>query len=186
MKYIFDFDDVLFDTHSFKQERLFSALEIIGISKEECAQKYHKGGFKNLQLFVTDTAAEYGKTLDDGTFKIIEEKIFKNIHVFLNPDICRFIMQKEKENCHILSLGDRDFQMRKIIDSGARDMVAEVVIVPKSKKEWVIDFAKTHLDERVHFIDDTKRHVQHYEFKILHNLHCTLYSDFEDLKEMEL
>lgn len=181
MKYIFDFDDVLFDAQSFKQERLFPSLEIISVSKEECAQKYHKGGFKNLHLFLNQVATEYGKTFNNETFKIIEEKVFKNIHVFLNVDVYRFVEQKGKENCCILSLGDYDFQMRKIVDSGAHYMVANVVVVPKSKKEWVIDYAQTHSDEQVYFIDDTRRHIEHTEFSSVPNLKTILYIDKNSL-----
>ncbi len=184
MKYILDFDDVLFDALSFKEERLFSSLETIGISKEECAQKYMKGNFKNLQLFLTEVAKEYGKVLNIEMLKKIEEKVFKNLHTFLNPNICRFIEQKGKENCYILSLGDSYFQMRKIVDSGASNIVSGVAIVHKTKKEWVIGFAQTHSDEQVYFIDDTKRHLEHSEFKMFNNLYCILYSNIEDLKEI--
>jgi len=184
MKYIFDFDDVIFDSFRFKKEKLFLALSHKNVTVEQI-QEIYKKRFTSPENLFRNVASKCNIALSAKEQKSIIESIFTNISSFLHLDTVEVIQKKGKSNCVILSLGDSEFQKRKINTVGMDDFVFHVEIVANSKKEWVIDFAKKYKTETVYFIDNTKEHLNHPEFSLLPNLKTILYVGPESLKTIQ-
>lgn len=180
MKYIFDFDDVIFDSQKFKEERLFTQLIEFGISKDLVRNLYQKNFSSSRDLYVRSFET-CGYDWDVSQLDILESNLFQNIDIFLNKDVVNFLRQAGKSNCIVLSAGDYEFQNKKIKDSGITDLVLEVVVVPWSKKEWILGYMHTYKDETVYFVDNTESHLAHPEFKNYKNLNLILYTNPRDL-----
>ena len=183
MKYIFDFDDVIFDSIRFKQEKLFPALVHKGVTAQQ-VQEVYKKGFTSPENLFKDVALACGVQLSTQEQGDIVENLFTNLNSFLHADTVELIKQKGKSDCVILSLGDTLFQKRKISETGLDELVSHVKIVQDSKKDWVIDFSNTYTAETVYFIDNTEGHLNHPEFSLLPNLKTVLYVGPESLREV--
>lgn len=184
MKYIFDFDDVIFDSHTFKN-RIAELLLGYSISREDFLADYAqvRGPGYSVSQHITDLFQKYNVQVGESEITSIVDTLFADIKQLLNFDVVTFI-SKNTSDVFILSAGNTDFQMRKIIETGIKDIVSEVVIVPHSKKEWVIVFAKKYPDETVYFIDDNREHLLHKEFDSVSNLKTILYTGKECLKSI--
>ena len=181
MKYIFDFDDVIFDAHAFKNKIADSLLRY-GISREDFLDDYAqvRGPRYSVSKHIADIFQKHNLNIGTNEIEFIVDSLFVDIKELLNEDVVIFVSQHARD-VFVLSAGDPDFQMRKIIETGIKDMVQEVVVVPHSKKEWVIDFAEKYSNETVYFIDDNTEHITHKEFNSFSNLNTILYVDKNSL-----
>jgi hypothetical protein len=156
-----------------------------GISREDFLADYVRVRGKNYDVLkhIEDIFKKRSLKIEEKEVKSIVDTLFIDITVLLNREIFTFI-SKHTNNVTVLSAGNYDFQMRKIIETGVKDVVSEVVIVPQSKKEWVIAFTEKYPHEMIYFIDDTLEHIRHPEFSDIPNLKTILYSNVESLREL--
>lgn len=133
MKYIFDFDETIFDTEKFKQK------EIIKMTGRE----YSKENWKE-DIFLA--------------IKFLENNIHNNIsyYKYLVKDFLDFIKIHNKNDIYILTKGNKEFQKLKIKKSGADKLVKKFFIVEESKADILKDLCVKFKEEIVIFIDNEK------------------------------
>lgn len=177
MKYIFDFDDVLFYNTKQLKERMYMYLGKAGIPRS--------------------TAEAYYKTVRMNQFKLkdflrhfsVDENIYKNIleesKDFINKELVAFIKKMGRKNCYIVTYGDKEHQLDKIKVTGVETLVSRIIITEEahSKKEEVENICAKHKDEKVVFIDDKAIYFEDLDFKKYPNLQTILYvnQSVEDL-----
>ncbi len=169
MKFIFDFDDVLFNTTPRFKEHLRSYLEKAGISRvavEEYAKNLQGKGFSLKELL-----NKFSVSLN------WYKKILKNSEEFINQDLLKIIKKLGRENCYIVSFGNKEFQSDKIKRARIEDFFLKITVVPGSKKEAIEKICAKYKDEQIIFVDDKAKHFEDLDFKKYPNLHTILYDE---------
>ncbi len=175
MKYIFDFDDVLFFTSKKFIEYEYSVLAKAGISPLDI-QKYYQEIKTNNKTFSFKDMFEYLSIPQKFYLEIMSS--CKN---FVNEDLIYLVKKIGKENCFIVTYGDEDFQKEKIKYSDIEDVFSEITVVQGSKKEAIEKICLKYKDEEVLFIDDKQEHFDNLDMKKYPNLKTILYTG-QDLK----
>lgn len=168
MKYIFDFDDVLFDNTKKFKEHMYACVEQAGISRE-LAETYYKTVRTN-KFWLKDFLAHFG--LPENVY----EKIVGESPNFTNKKLVEILKSLGKENCYIVTHGHDAYQRDKIQRTGIDQLVSEVIVVSDSKKEAVEKICAQHQNEKVLFIDDKAHHFENLDFKKYPNLKTILYT----------
>jgi FMN phosphatase YigB (HAD superfamily) len=178
MKYIFDFDDVLFENTAKFKPYIYSALESYGIP-QETAESYYRKVRENefsMQTFISDLLAQH--KIKANVDKIYKD-IMRNCLSFVNRDLRQLIGRLGRDNCFLVTTGDTKFQNDKIDNSGIRMLFEEVYVVPDSKKEVVEEIYKRRRrkGEKVIFVDDKKHHLEDIDPKKCPDLITVLYDE---------
>lgn len=147
MKYIFDFDDVLFNNTKMFKEHIYQCLEETGIKR--------------------NIAEEYYQTVREREFSLKD---------FTNTVLVDTVKKLGKENCFIITNGEQEFNSDKIKYSGVGYLFNKIYIVPGSKKEFVYEICNKYKDEKVIFTDDKIRFFEELDLSKYPNLHNVLYS----------
>lgn len=183
MKFIFDFDAVLFNTKKFIENN-YVCLEKVGIP-EDIAKKYYKeirGETFSLKNFIS-TLLERKKitTKMEGIY----EEMMSECKNLANLPLLKVVTKLGKNNCLIVTKGDDDFQRDKIKRSNMALLFCEIHVVPGSKKEIIEDICNKNKDEKVIFIDDKIKFFEDLDFKKYPNLKTILYDEhgLEKLKK---
>ena len=97
---------------------------------------------------------------------------------FSNEELFKIIRKIGKDNCYIITYGNKEFNLDKITRSGAGDLFHKrnVFIVSGSKKDIIEKICDKHKDEEVIFIDDKAYHFKDLDFKKYPNLRTILYT----------
>jgi FMN phosphatase YigB (HAD superfamily) len=169
MKFIFDFDDVLFyNTKQFK-EHMYACLEKAGVARVS-AQEYYKrvrvSGF-----WLKDMLAHF--SINEDWY----EKILERSENFLNKDLVNIIKKLGKENCYIVTHGGDEWQRDKIKKVDIPHLFSEIIVIQGSKKEAVEKICAKHINEKVIFVDDKIKHFENLDFKKYPNLQTILYDE---------
>ena len=167
MKYIFDFDHVLFNTSKLK-ERIFLVLGEIGIERSAIneyieKERWNQFSLKKLLKHFSVEENLYGQ-------------IMKNNKNFINAEVLDTVKKIGKENCHIVSYGDEEFQLDKIHSSSIAPLFSEIIVVSSEKKEIIEKLCAKHKDEQVFFIDDQIKHFDELDLDKCPNLKTILYT----------
>lgn len=175
MKYIFDFDDVLFHNSKKFKEHMFMCLEKAGIPRAE-AEKYYKEVRVN-EFWLKRLLSHF--SLKENLY----EEILKKSENFTNKELLKIIKELGKENCHIVTRGGEEWQLDKIKRSGIEPLFSDIIAVWGSKKEAVEKICARHKDEEVLFIDDKVENFEDLDFLKYSNLKTILYDEqgFEKL-----
>jgi FMN phosphatase YigB (HAD superfamily) len=176
MKFIFDFDDVLFhNTEKFKKH-MYAYLEKTGVPQDR-AQEYYKIVRAN-QFWLKELLAHF--SLPESLY----EEILKDSKNFINQDVLNIVKKIGKENCYIVTHGNENFQKDKIRNAGIEELFSEIIVISDSKKEAVEKICLRHNDEEVIFIDDKIKHLENLDFEKCPNLKTILY-DENGLKKLQ-
>ncbi len=178
MKFIFDFDDVLFDTRKFK-EFMFSYVEKSGTSRA-IAEKYYKE-VRAREFSLKEFLAHF-------SIGNMYEEIMQECPNFLNTKLIEVVKNLGKENCFIVTNGDKEFQKDKIKRNNIGFLFYEIHIVPESKKELVEKICDKYKNEQIMFIDDKDRFFENLDFKKYPNLKTILFDEhgFEQLQSIAI
>ncbi len=166
MKYIFDFDDVIFYATKRRYESTYPKLKKIGISHKDIDDYYNKNR-ENL-FTIKKLLAHFN--LDEEYYA----EMMHEIEDFKNMELVEIIKNLGKENCYIISFGDEEFQLDKIKRTGIADLFSEIIIVQGPKKEAIEKIASQYKNETIIFIDDKVHHfedldlVKHPNLKTVH------------------
>lgn len=172
MKYIFDFDDVLFNTSTHPnnfRENIYSNLEKVGISPKLAKEYVERERWNKFSL---KKMLAHFSTKED-----LYEKIMSNNKIFLNQDLIRIIEKLGKNNCYLITYGDEEFQIDKITRTGINDLFAEIIAVPGSKKIAIEKICAQCKDEKVLFVDDKAKHFEDLDFATYTNLKTILFDE---------
>jgi HAD superfamily hydrolase (TIGR01509 family) len=170
MKYIFDFDDVLFHTTRRRLEHLYPFLEKMGISRNDINDFYEKTRGNHFSM----------KKLLNHFFSSedLYEKAMEESEKFANSELINTIKKLGKKNCYILTYGDKEFQLDKIKRIGIENLFSEIIVVPTDeKKETIEKICAKHKKEKVVFVDDKAKHFENLDFKKCPNLTTILYNN---------
>jgi len=176
MKFIFDFDDVLFHSTPRFKEHLRVSLEKVGIPRaavDEYALSLKGRGFSLKKLL-----NQFSVNLD------WYGKILENSEEFIDQDVLKIIKKLGRENCYIVSYGNEEFQLDKIKKAGIENLFSEIIVVPESKKEAIEKICAKHIDEKVVFIDDKIKHIENLDLVKYPNLKTILYNE-EGLEKLK-
>lgn len=178
MKYIFDFDDVIFQTTKHRKERLYIFLEKLGIPIEEIDEYYKKIRSQNFSV---------KKILRH--FSLKEEfynEIMQNCVDFANQKLIDVIKTLGRENCFIITYGEEEFQLDKIKRIGVENSFSKIfVVVADEKKELIEQICTQYKNEPVLFIDDKMKHFESLDLVKFPNLKTILFDEngLEKLKQ---
>ncbi len=157
--FIIDFDDTLFDTEQFKQDRLM-ALEQAGVSREvfvKTQQQARCSEQANFEYTDERHARALGECgYDEAGMLQLLQQVWKqkDLSSYLFPDTQLFLEQciVAKQKLILLSRGSPEWQKRKIEQSGIEHYFQEVVIVGAEKVNAVNALRQS--SEQVFFIND--------------------------------
>ena len=175
MKFIFDFDGVLFSTTKFR-EKIFLTFESFGISHDLVTEYLHRERWNLFSL---------RKMLDHFSLSENEyEEIMKKCKNFINCDLLAVLKKINKQECFIATYGDKYFQEDKIKRTGISKFFREIMIVQGSKKEAVEKICAKYQEEIIVFVDDQVCHFEDLDYKKYPNLKTILY-DEQGLKKLK-
>jgi FMN phosphatase YigB (HAD superfamily) len=171
MKFIFDFDDVLFRSTKHRKEHLFVLLEKAGISHEKLDEYYKEA--REVGFSLRDLLKHF--SLGDDLYK----ELMSESKNYIDTDLHELIKKLGKDNCYIVTFGDKEFNSDKIFYSGTADLFHKenIFIVQGGKKEFIEEICKKHQNEEVVFIDDKAYHFKDLDFIKYPNLKTILYDE---------
>lgn len=174
MKYIFDFDDVLFNNTAQFKKHMFGLIEEAGIPMEKVKEYYAEVRVKEFSLrnFITTLFSTYNIKSD---IEDIYIKIMVESSNFINESLIETIKKIGKENCYIVTNGEKEFNQDKIRYSGLENLFKKIYIVPGSKKEAIAEICSLNKDEEVLFIDDKKIFIDDIDLEKCSNLKTIIY-----------
>ena len=173
MKYIFDFDDVLFPTskergHPLFKEYQFSVIEKAGVPMSKILEYYEKERLNQFSL---------KKILNHFSLPgSLYQEIIAQSKNFINHEVIETVKRLGSSNCIILTYGDNEFQIDKIEQSGIAPLFAKIIPVPGSKQETLEKLCREFKDEQVIFIDDSAKHFENLDPIKCVNLKTILYT----------
>lgn len=176
MKYIFDFDDVLFNNSNGLKQAMYAQLEAVGISKD-IAYTYYKTVREkkfSLKSFLEDLLKKYGK--DVGLVDEMYENIMAECPNFTNKELVDKIDKLGSDNCFMVTNGELKFQKDKIDRANISHYFKEIFVVPGSKNEVIYDICTRYKDEKVIFVDDKVKFFEDLDLSRCPNLENILYS----------
>ncbi len=163
MKYIFDFDDVIFNNTKQFKEHMYATLEKAGISREKAKGNYYDAGkttLFSLKRFITQLLER--ENMDVHKTDEIYEKIMKECPNFVNLEILEAIQKIGKENCYIVTNGDEQFQRDKLTRSGviSNFLSSHIFVTSGSKRNSIDRIYKENENDELVFIDDKEHYFQ--------------------------
>lgn len=174
-KYIFDFDDVLLHTTSKMKKAIESKPGHLGVNKNIVNKRNSKNHFI-LKEAIPDISEK----------DRIYEEIMVNCSSFINQDLVGIIKNLGRENCYMVTFGNKDYQMEKIERAGIAHLFSEIIVVDKEdKKEVVEEICRKHEDQRVIFVDDKLKNLENLDMKHYPNLRTILFDSNGVTKFME-
>ena len=155
MKFIYDFDHTLFDTNAMRSDmgRLF---EKQGLKQEDFFMLFIPYFVSN-QHFAIDTFAELiQQSIKDKTKTYIKKRLtsfLSDLRKYLYKDTLETIMNTKKAGDNILlTLGDKDFQSRKVQGSTIKKYFSDTIYTEEDKSSIKLPVKKS--DKDVYFIND--------------------------------
>ena len=157
MKYIFDFDDVLFNNTKQFKEHMFKSIALTGVPESEARKHYDKpevhGKEFSLKKFITDLFSIYEVNYPEDA---LYGDIMRESRKFVNLELVEAMKKVGIENCYIVTNGDREFNTDKLVYSGMWDLLGgkRICIVPDTKRNAIEEICAKYPDEKIVFIDD--------------------------------
>lgn len=155
MKVVLDFDDTIFNTGAFIEEKI-KIFNKLGFSREEYFVNYDKilalkGYFDSdsmIDLFLKS------KKFDKKRVKSEVEAVIKRSKIFIYEDFFDFTADFDRKDLILVSVGSKAVQMGKIDNSDVIPFFSKVKIAEKYKSDEIVSVYKKHQSEKVFFIDD--------------------------------
>lgn len=188
MKLILDFDDVIFDTKSFKI-KVFSGLDSSGISAENVESIYQtqRSSF-NITTLYREVIRFAGIVMSQEELEKKIETVLQDLHNYVDERLIQMINNIGKENCYILTAGDSEFQKQKLLFSGISKILTneQIIIVGSDKKESLRLVCGLHPNEPIIFADDKEINIQDAQSLMIPNLFPIEYDEngFKKLNEV--
>ena len=166
MKFIFDFDDTLFNNTTQFKEHMFICIEETGIARDVAEEYYRKVRWNQFSL---------KNLLIHFHIENIYEKIMSECKNFVNKDLMDIVKKLGKENCCVVSNGEKEFQLDKINRSQIADFFQVIYTVPGSKKEVIEKICLENKNDLVVFVEDKPKFFEDLDMNVCQNLKTILY-----------
>ncbi|MBP6060459.1 MAG: hypothetical protein KA515_00420 [Candidatus Pacebacteria bacterium] len=171
MKFIFDFDDVLFNNTKEFKPYMYGILENAGIPRD-VAEPYYQQVRVN-QYWLKDLLKYF--SLNENLYeKILDKNV---IEKFINHEVLSLVKNIGKENCFILSHGGEEFQLDKITKTDIKHLFSDVFVIFDTKTTTIEKICTTHPNEQVVFIDDKTKYFEGLDFVKYPNLKTILFDE---------
>lgn len=178
MKYIFDFDDVLFYTTKHRKEHLYSFFEKLGVLLREIEEYYI---IARQQSFSVKKMLKHFSLEEE-----LYEKAMEGSEKFANTELIDLVKKIGKENCLLVTYGEEEFQLDKIKRIGIGSLFSEITTLSiDDKKEIVEKICEKYKDETVLLIDDKIKHLENLDFAKCPNLK-TIFYDEHGLEKLKM
>ncbi len=187
MKLILDFDDVIFDTKSFKI-KVFSGLVDVGVTSNSVESIYQKqrSAF-NITTLYREVIRCAGIAMSQEELEKKIEAVLQDLHNYVDERLIQMINNTGKENCYILTAGEGEFQKQKLLYSGVLSLIPneQIIIVGSDKKENLRLVCGLYPNEPIIFADDKEINIQDAQSLMIPNLFAVQYDErgFEKLSE---
>ena len=165
MRFFLDFDDVLFNTKKFKKD-LIAIFLSHGITEEQFNKSSYWGDKYALNKQIDFLRYEYD---------IDVEKLKKDLDLFLNnlqkyvfSDVIDLLKYLGRDNIFLVSYGEKETQMQKIIGSGVDKYLKKIVIADTIKSAPILDIINKlslkdcnnyFIDDRLKYIEEVKKNI---------------------------
>lgn len=163
--FIVDFDDTLFDTHSYKQV-LFDSVRPLGVT-EEIFWKSYQQAKQNEWGKAAYSDRRHAQML--ALYNFEEGKVFealqdvnKRVKEFLFPDAVSFLegINKLDDTVVLLSLGDPETQEMKVKGCGIDHFFDRMFMVNEKKSQIIHEVVGNHEKTSIWFINDKVRETK--------------------------
>ncbi|KKQ53492.1 MAG: hypothetical protein US70_C0003G0035 [Parcubacteria group bacterium GW2011_GWD2_38_11] len=161
MKIFIDFDDVIFNTKKFKTD--FKNMFIENGISDEIFDKYYNDPNDPRAIKTFDPWRQI-ECIYNNESGIDKEKLNKLVYEFIADmsayifaDVADFVRAVGAENISIVSFGEREFQTKKVLNSGIGKFIPKIVITDTSKAEAIakiLENEKGNSSEGMFFLDD--------------------------------
>jgi len=174
MKYIFDFDDVLFNNTEQFKKHMFKTIAEVGIPETEARAYYLEVREKEFSLknFARTLFARFDIKIKTS---LIYKSIIKECPNFLNHELIREINKLGKENCYLVTNGEEKFQKDKITYSKIGNLFKQIYIVSGTKKEIIYAICDKNKKDKIIFVEDKIKFIEDIDLKKCPNLKTVLY-----------
>jgi len=184
VKYIFDFDDVLFlNTEKFKKH-MYKCFEEVGVSYDTVKKYYKIEKEKGWVLYNLVASILKGENIISISSDELTEKIMGECKNCINNELIDRIKRLKAENCYMVTHGVREYQLEKINRTGLEPLFTQIFIVQDTKKEPVEMICEQFRDNEVVFIDDKEKGFADLDFVKYPNLRKVLYLGPESIDEI--
>jgi len=177
MKYIFDFDDVLFNNTSQFKKHMYKILAESGIPENKARERYLEVREKGFSIKNFINALQNFVIVNKINPEELHEKIMVESKNFVNLDIVEIIKHIGKANCYLVTNGLAEYQLDKIKRTRVDSLFSEIIVVPGTKKEAIEKICAKHINEKVIFVDDKEKRFSDLDFKKFPNLKTILYDE---------
>jgi FMN phosphatase YigB (HAD superfamily) len=166
--FLFDFDDVLFNTRKFRDDIIRLFLKF-GISKKYFYKTYKDFPVKkkNGDIVMYDPEKQFRKLKNNSNIDIsgLQKEFYKlvsNSGKYIFKDVIEFLEKIKKDNLYIISYGKNNLQKLKIKNSGLEKYFDKISIINKNKSEAIpYLFGKKKIaDEEVYFFEDREKFIK--------------------------
>jgi HAD superfamily hydrolase (TIGR01509 family) len=175
MKYIFDFDGVLFDASKTFRRHIFKVLEQAGVS-QNLVEQYLEN--ERWNCYSLNKMLKYFSVSEN-----LYEEIMKIVPDLMNKELLKVIKEEGKNNCYLLSYGDKEYQTNKIKRAGVVNLFSKIIVVSGSKTEVIEELCALHKNENVVFVDDKKKHLDELDLAKCPNLKTILFTSTAQLRD---
>ncbi len=184
MKFIFDFDDVLFNNTKQFKPYMYTCLEKAGVPQDVAETYYKEVREKEFSLINFITTLLGRQNIKQIKPENVYKEIMERSKDFINVQLIEFVKKLGKENCFIITNGEYQFNYDKVYGSGVNPLFNKIYIVPGSKKEVIYEICEKYKDEEVVFVDDKTKFIDDIELSKYPNLKTVLFDEtsFEKLK----
>ncbi len=160
MQIILDFDDTILDTGS-QVEEWVNIFRKRGFTREEYDVNYEKSKEINGDFdadFMIELFAE-SKKIDKKAIKEEINSVISRSKEFVYDDFFDFVKGFDKKDLLLVTVGSKNIQEAKVINSGVRLYVNKVSIPLKHKSDEISLVAQEYPSEKIFFIDDKAKQI---------------------------
>ena len=163
---------------------MFAVLAGAGVPEDEAKKHYVevRDNQFSLKLFIRTLFSRFDIKTNQAE---IYETIMRESAKFRNEEMIRAIQRIGKENCYIVTNGEREFNTDKLKYSGVWDLVGEdrIRIVPGEKNHAIKEICAQNQESEVVFIDDKLKFIDEPGLRNIANL-TTIHYKSEDFERI--
>lgn len=176
IKLIVDFDDVVFNNTKQFKKHMFSCIKKVGVEEAFALEYYKRVREKEFSLKDFLTYLFKQKGIKISLVKKVYEEIMSQCHNFLNKEIIKIIKEVGKDNCYLVTNGDKKFQLDKIKRSKINSLFNTIYTIPRSKKKIIEKVCIDNIGSRVIFVEDKIKFIEDINMKKCKNLRTILFN----------